>query len=531
MADHRWSLPYPSQRQPVFARNAVATSQPLAVQAGIAMLQAGGNAVDAALATAIALTVVEPCSNGIGSDLFAIVADRGELAGLNASGRAPAAVSPARYAGLSEMPRRGWESVTIPGAVAGWAALSQRYGALPFADLFVPAIRYARDGFALSPVVAAKWAAAVDLIPPGLGFAEHFLPRGRAPRAGETFSCAPMAASLERIAATHGNAFYRGELAAAIVRHAREHGAAHTLEDFAAHTVDWVTPLAQDYGGATVHELPPNGQGVAALMALGILRSFDLAALPPDSVASQHLQIEAMKLAFADTYRYVGDPAAMPLPPAALLDPAYLAGRARLVDPCRAQDFGPGSPPKGGTVYLCAADANGMMVSLIQSNYLGFGSGVVVPGTGISLQNRGACFSLAPGHPNEIGGGKRPFHTIIPGFLTRDGAPFAAFGVMGGPIQPPGHVQTLVRLLTYGMNPQAALDAPRWKLEGGLAVDLEPSAGDELRRGLAALGHEIAAVADPYMDFGAGQFIVRNDAGDGYVAASDPRRDGQAAGY
>jgi len=531
MADHRWSLPYPSQRQPVFARNAVATSQPLAVQAGVAMLQAGGNAVDAALATAIALTVVEPCSNGIGSDLFAIVADRGELAGLNASGRAPAAVSPARYAGLPEMPRRGWESVTIPGAVAGWAALSQRYGALPFADLFVPAIRYARDGFAVSPVVAAKWAAAVDLIPPGLGFAEHFLPRGRAPRAGETFSCAPMAASLERIAATHGNAFYRGELAAAILRHAHEHGAAHTLEDFAAHTVDWVAPLALDYGGATVHELPPNGQGVAALMALGILRSFDLEALPPDSVASQHLQIEAMKLAFADTYRYVGDPAAMTLPSAALLDPDYLALRARRIDPGRAQDFGPGSPPKGGTVYLCAADANGMMVSLIQSNYLGFGSGVVVPGTGISLQNRGACFSLTPGHPNEIGGGKRPFHTIIPGFLTRDGAPFAAFGVMGGPIQPPGHVQTLTRLLTYGMNPQAALDAPRWKLEGGLAVDLEPSAGDELRRGLAALGHEIAAVADPYMDFGAGQFIVRNEAEGGYVAASDPRRDGQAAGF
>ena len=531
MADRRsWSLPYPSRRQPVLARNAVATSQPLAVQAGIAMLQAGGNAVDAALATAIALTVTEPCSNGIGSDLFAIVADRGALAGLNASGRAPAAVTPARYAALSAMPRRGWESVTIPGAVAGWAALSQRYGALPFADLFAPAIRYARDGFPVSPVVAAKWAAAVPDLPSDLGFSEHFLPRGRAPQAGEMFSCAPMAATLERIAATHGTAFYRGELADAMVRHAREHGAAHTLADFADHAVDWVTPLAQDYGGATVHELPPNGQGVAALMALGILRSFDLAALPPDSTESQHLQLEAMKLAFADTYRHVGDPATMSLPATDLLDPGYLAARAARIDRRRAQDFGPGVPPRGGTVYLCAADASGMMVSLIQSNYLGFGSGVVIPGTGISLQNRGACFSLVPGHPNEIGGGKRPFHTIIPGFVTRGGAPLAAFGVMGGPIQPPGHVQTLVRLLTYGMNPQAALDAPRWKLEGGLAVDLEPAADDALRRGLAALGHEIAAVADPYMDFGAGQYIVRNETEGGYIAASDPRRDGQAAG-
>jgi len=531
MVVRSWSLPYTSSRQPIFARNVVATSQPLAVQAGIAMLQAGGNAVDAALATAIALTVTEPCSNGIGSDLFAIVGDRGELAGLNASGRAPAAVTPARYAGRNEMPRRGWEAVTIPGAVAGWAALSQRFGALPFADLFAPAIRYARDGFPVSPVVAAKWAAAVPHLPSDLGFAEHFLPRGRAPLPGEVFACPPMAASLAKIAATHGNAFYRGELAEAMVRHARDHGALHTLADFADHTVDWVTPLAQDYGGATVHEIPPNGQGIAAQMALGILASFDLAALPPDSVASQHLQIEAMKLAFADVHRYVGDPATMKLPATALLDPVYLAARARSIDPARAQDFGPGSPPRGGTVYLCAADAGGMMVSLIQSNYLGFGSGVVVPGTGISLQNRGAGFSLAPGHPNEIGGGKRPFHTIIPGFLTRDGASLAAFGVMGGPIQPPGHVQTLVRLLTYGMNPQAALDAPRWKLEGGLAVDLEPTAGDELRRGLAALGHEIAAIADPYMDFGAGQFIVRNPAEGVYVAASDPRRDGQAAGF
>ena len=524
-----WNLPYASRRQPVLARNAVATSQPLAVQAGIAMLQRGGNAVDAALAAAIALTVVEPCSNGIGSDLFAILWDGRELVGLNASGRAPAAVTPQRYAGQDEIPPRNWEAVTIPGAVSAWAALSQRFGALPFADLFVPAIRYARDGYAVSPVVAEKWAAAEKVLPHDLGFAEHFLPRGRAPVAGEMWSCPAMAQTLESIAATRGDAFYRGELAQKMVAHAHANGALHALSDFAEHTVDWVVPLGIDCAGTTVHEIPPNGQGIAALLALGILRAFDLKSMAPDSVASQHLQIEAMKLAFADAYRYVSDPRTMALAPSALLDPEYLASRARLVDPKRAQDFGPGDPPRGGTVYLCAADERGMIVSLIQSNYMGFGSGVVVPGTGISLQNRGVGFSLQAGHPNEIGGGKRPFHTIIPGFLTRGGMPLGAFGVMGGPIQPPGHVQTMVRLLVHGMNPQAVLDAPRWKLNGGMSVDLEGSASPQLRAGLISLGHRIDVVADSYMDFGAGQIILRTDGG--YAAASDPRRDGQAAGF
>jgi len=522
-------LPYPSRRQPIFARNAVATSQPLATQAGIAMLQRGGNAVDAALATAIALTVVEPCSNGIGSDLFAILWDGRELVGLNASGRAPAAVTPDRYRGQTAIPERSWEAVTIPGAVSAWVALSQRFGALPFADLFAPAIRYAREGYAVSPVVAEKWAKAVEVLPHDLGFAEHFMPSGRAPAAGELFRCEAMARTLESIAATHGNSFYRGELAHAMVGHAKAHGALHAVTDFADHTIDWVEPLALDYAATSVHEIPPNGQGIAALIALGILRAFDLASLPPDSLTSQHLQIEAMKLGFADAYRYVSDPRTMEFPPAALLDPGYLASRARLIDPKRAQDFGPGDPPRAGTVYLCAADEKGMIVSLIQSNYMGFGSGVVVPGTGISLQNRGADFSLAAGHPNEIAGGKRPFHTIIPGFLTRDGAPLAAFGVMGGPIQPPGHVQTMVRLLVYGMNPQAVLDAPRWKLNGGKSLDLEPSAAPELRAGLISLGHELDEVPDSYMDFGAGQIIMRTE--NGYVAASDPRRDGQAAGF
>jgi gamma-glutamyltranspeptidase/glutathione hydrolase len=524
-----WTAAYPSRRQPIFARNAVATSQPLATQAGIAMLRAGGNAIDAALATAIALTVVEPCSNGLGSDLFAIVWDGRELAGLNASGRAPAAWTPERFARYSEMPRTGWDTVTIPGAVSAWLALSQRYGKLPFADLFVPAIAYAREGFAVSPVISEKWAKAVPILGGVPGFAEHFLPRGRAPEPGELFASAALTATLEKIAATKGEAFYRGELAEKMVAHARAHGGAHTLEDFAAHANDWVTPLALDYRGYAVQEIPPNGQGIAALIALGILEQFDLGGKPVDSAEVQHLEIEAMKLAFADVYRYVADPRTMEVTPAQMLDPAYLAARARLIDRKRAQDFKHGTPPKAGTVYLTAADASGMMVSLIQSNYMGFGSGIVVPGTAISLQNRGTGFSLQAGHPNRVGPGKRPFHTIIPGFVTRDGAPYASFGVMGGPIQPQGHVQTLVRLIDYRQQPQAVLDAPRWKVNAGLSLDLESSMAPAVRDGLAALGHSFASISDEYMDFGAGQFIVRTE--NGYVAASDPRRDGQAAGF
>jgi len=524
-----WSLPYPSRRQPICAANAVATSQPLATQAGIAMLIRGGSAMDAALATAITLTVVEPCSNGIGSDLFAIVWDGERLAGLNASGRAPAGWNRARFAGHEQMPQRGFDTVTIPGAVSGWVALSQRYGKLAFGDLFEPAIRYARDGYPVSPVVADKWRLAVPLMPQGLGWQDHFLIDGRAPKPGERFRSPAMANTLAAIARTDGEAFYRGALADAICAHAAACGSVHVRGDFERHTSDWVTPIAVDYRGMRVHEIPPNGQGIAALMALGMLESFDLASLSRDSVASMHLQIEAMKLAFADAYRYVGDPATMTIAPEALLNRDYLRERASLIDANKANHYGPGEPPRGGTVYVTAADASGMMVSLIQSNYMGFGSGVVVPGTGISLQNRGTGFTLAHGHANEVGPGKRPYHTIIPGFMTKDGAPVATFGVMGGPIQPPGHVQTVVRMTDYAMNPQATLDAPRFKVNAGRSIDLEASAPRELREGLIALGHKLEAIPDSYMDFGAGQVILKADVG--YVAASDPRRDGQAAGF
>jgi len=524
-----WSLPYASRRQPICADCVVATAQPLATQAGIAALQRGGNAVDAALATAITLTVVEPCSNGIGSDLFAILWDGNEIVGLNASGRAPAAWNSERFASHQQMPQRGWETVTIPGAVSGWVALSQRYGKLPFADLFEPAIRYARDGYPVSPLVAQKWRLAAPLMPQGLGWQDHFLLDGHVPQPGERFRSQAMAKTLATIAHTNGEAFYRGELAEAVCAHAKAHGAAHVRSDFERHSVDWVTPIAIVYRGVRIHEIPPNGQGIAALMALGMLETFDLAALGADAVASQHLQIEAMKLAFADAHRYVSDLSTMTVSPQALLERGYLRERARMIDPARAQSFGPGTPPEGGTVYLCAADRDGMMVSLIQSNYMGFGSGVVVPGTGISLQNRGTGFSLVHDHPNEVGGGKRPYHTIIPGFMTREGAPLAAFGVMGGPIQPPGHVQLAVRMIDHDMNPQAALDAPRFKVNFDRSIDLEASASRELREALIALGHNLESVPDSYMDFGAGQVIVK--AAEGYVAGSDPRRDGQAAGF
>jgi gamma-glutamyltranspeptidase/glutathione hydrolase len=529
--DHRlnYALPYPSRRQPVFARNVVSTSQPLATQAGVRMLARGGNAVDAALATAMTLTVVEPCSNGVGSDLFALVWDGKELVGLNASGRSPAAWNPERFKALQAMPRAGWDTVTVPGAVSGWRALSERFGKLPFADLFEPAIEYAARGYAVSPVIAEKWSNAVPILGRVPGFAEHFLPRGRALRAGELFAAPNLARTLEKIAATKGDAFYRGELAQAMVDHAQANGGAHTLADFDGHRTDWVTPLSLPYRGYTVHEIPPNGQGIAALMALGMLEHFDYASMPVDSVDVQHLEIEAMKLAFADAYQYVSDPATMKVRNEALLDPSYLQQRASLIDPMRAQDFGHGKPPGSGTVYMAAADESGMMVSLIQSNYMGFGSGIVVPGTGISLQNRGTGFSLEPGHANEVAGGKRPFHTIIPGFVMKDGAPYCSFGVMGGPIQPPGHVQTLVRLLAYEQNPQALLDAPRWKVNAGLSVDLEASAAPSLREGLEQRGHQFASIPDAYMDFGAGQCVVRAEAG--YAAGSDPRRDGQAAGF
>ncbi|MDE2614043.1 MAG: gamma-glutamyltransferase family protein [Burkholderiales bacterium] len=534
-----WNAGYASRRMPVFARNVVATSHPLAAQAGLAMIQRGGNAVDAAIAAAAAMTICEPCSNGLGSDAFCILWDGARLQGLNASGCAPAAWTPEYFrrkygADAKTPPKRGWDAVTVPGAVAGWAALHERYGTLPFADLLAPAIDIAERGYAVPVIVQHKWAGAAALaeITAQPGFAEAFMPRGRAPRVGEQFSFPDAARTLRLVAATRGEAFYRGEIAEAAAAHARQHGGAMTAADFAAYRPEWVETIGQDYRGHRLHEIPPNGQGIAAQIALGILQHFDIAALPVDGVASQHLQIEAMKLAFADVYHHVGEPRAMSLSAAQMLDPDHLAARARLIDPKRAQDYGPGHLPQGGTIYLTAADARGMMVSFIQSNYMGFGSGIVVPGYGLSLQNRGHGFTLDATRANVVGPGKRPFHTIIPAFLTKDGRPQMSFGVMGGDMQPQGHLQTLVRMLDYRQQPQAACDAPRWRWHDGI-VNVEDGFDAATAEGLRALGHRVEAFTDSYQDFGAGQFIWRlgDPAAEGYAAASDPRRDGQAAGW
>ncbi len=538
-----WNTGYASRRSPLFARNVVATSHPLAAQAGLEMLRRGGNAVDAAIATAAVMTVVEPCSNGLGSDAFCILWDGQALHGLNASGCAPMGWTPgyfrAKYgAGATTPPKRGWDSVTVPGAVAGWVALHGRFGKLPFADLLAPAVDAAERGCAVPVIIQGKWrnAAALSELTSQPGFAATFLPHGRAPQVGEYFVFAEAARTLRLIAQTQGEAYYRGEVAAAIAAHAKAHGGAMTTADLAAYQPEWVEPLAQRYRGHTLHEMPPNGQGIAAQIALGILNHFDIAALPLDGVASQHLQIEAMKLAFADVYRHVAEPRSMRIKPEQMLDDGYLAQRARLIDHQHAQDFGPGLAPQGGTIYLTAADESGMMVSFIQSNYMGFGSGVVVPGYGVSLQNRGHGFTLDPGSDNLVGPGKRPFQTIIPAFLTKDGKPVMSFGVMGGDMQPQGHLQTLVRMLDYHQQPQAACDAPRWRWNDGL-VNAEDGFDLATAQGLRELGHRVQPFDDSYQDYGAGQFIWRLDEGQGdaaaqgYAAASDPRRDGQAAGF
>jgi gamma-glutamyltranspeptidase/glutathione hydrolase len=521
--------PGPS-RAPVYARNLVATSQPLAAQAGLRMLGVGGNAVDAALAAAMVLTVVEPTGCGLGSDAFAIVWDGARLHGLNASGRSPAAWTPGYFAGHERMPERGWDSVTVPGAVGGWMALWRRFGLLPFAAIAAPAVGYARDGFQVTPSIAFRWAFEAAIHGSRRGFAETFLVEGRAPRTGEAFRLPTLAESIEEIVASEGESFYRGRLATRMAADCRAAGGAMTEADLAAERPDWVDTVAVDFAGASIHEIPPNGHGIAALIALGIAERAGIGARPVDDIDTIHLAIEAMKLAMADGAEHVADAANLRLRPSDLLADAYLTERARLIDPSRAGDPGHGVPPRGGTVYLATADAAGMMVSLIQSNYMGFGSGIVVPGTGISLQNRGAGFTLRPGHANAVGPRKRPAHTIIPGFaLDRDGGALMALGVMGGPMQPQGHLQILIRTLIYGEDPQVAIDAPRWRVIGGRKLAVEPGFDPRLIEALRAKGHEIVDPPDGVFAFGGAQLIRRT--ADGYVGGSDPRKDGQAVGF
>ena len=517
-------------RKPLYApRGVVATSQPLAASAGLAVLRRGGSAVDAALATAITLTVVQPTSNDIGGDLFAIVWDGESLHGLNGSGRSPSTLSAGVLAEATHMPSRGWLPVTVPGAPAGWRDLHAQFGRLPFADLFTDAIHYAERGFPVSPMTALAWQRAAEVLHPSLvgpEFAEWtrvFAPSGRAPRAGDRHRNPDKARTLRLIAETGADAFYHGQLAEAIGAHAEKTGGLLTAEDLTKHTSTWVDPISTRYRDHDVWELPPNGQGLAALLALQVLDGYDK--MPFE--LRVHRQIEAMKLGFADARAYVADPDFAPAPLDALLDPEYAATRRALITD-RAGEPEPGEPLRGGTVYLSAADRYGLMVSLIQSNFMGFGSHVVVPGTGFTLQDRGAGFVLTPGHPNTVGPGRRPFSTIIPGFLTRGGEAVGPFGVMGGHMQPQGHVQVITSTIDRGLDPQAALDEPRWYWQSGRSVAVEPELGG-LIDGLRARGHEITVVDDEAA-FGYGQAIWRQPDG-GYLAGTEPRADGVALGY
>lgn len=537
-------LAEPGQRQPVFARHGVVTtSQPLAAAAGLRMLQQGGSAADAAIATAAALTVLEPCSNGLGSDAFAIVWDGERLTGLNGSGRAPAALTAdvLRDAGRAEVPLYGWEAVTVPGAVRAWADLHARYGRLPFAQLLEPAIEYASDGFPVSPVVAWGWHAGVIRAHAGLSgdpfdeFLRVFAPDGATPAPGQLMRLTDHAATLRQIAESDGAAFYEGELAERIAAHAAATGGYLTTADLAAHTSDWVDPISAHYRDHEVWEIPPNGQGIATLMALRVLDGYDPADVNPDTAAGLHRAIEATKLALTNARAFVTDPAAMDVAAEELLSDDYAAAtRARIG--ARAATPSAEPPTSSDTVYLAAADADGMMVSFIQSNFHGFGSHIVVPGTGISLQNRGSGFSLDPAHPNVLAPGKRPFHTIIPGFLTRDGAPIGPFGVMGGHMQAQGHLQVALATVDRAEDPMTALARPRWFWDRELRIMTEsPLAGE-----LAALGHDVVGAPSRAV-YGRGQIIWALDGAGGlvgerpgtrgYVAASEPRADGVPMGW
>lgn len=527
--------PFASRRMPVYAANgAVATSQPLAAQAGLKVLREGGNAVDAAVATAAALTLMEPSSNGLGSDAFALVWDGQKVHGLNASGRSPATldVDALRARNPLAMPNRGWSAVTVPGAVDAWGMLSERFGRKSLDELLEPALRYAEDGFPVSPVVAYFWklaAAEYGAFPEAefAGWRETFMHDGRAPDVGERWFSAGHAATFKRLIEAGPRDFYEGQLASEIVAFAKATGGALSADDLAGHRGEWVDPISIGYRDHTVWEIPPNGSGIIALEAMGIVDGMP-AGTSHVCADSWHTQIEAMKLAYADGLRYVADPQRAAVPTGGLLDPGYLAERRALIGE-RAGNSLAGRPPGGGTVYLCTADKDGMMVSFIQSNYQGFGSGVVVPGRGISMQNRGHSFSLEAGHLNEAAPGKRPYHTIIPGFLTRGREAVGPFGVMGGFMQPPGHLQVVAGTVDHNMNAQAVLSAPRWRAEGGMTVSLESTTPVEVIKGLEQRGHELA-FPDFDIGFGRGQIIWRLEDGC-YEAGTETRADGQVAAY
>lgn len=526
--------PYASRRMMAYAkRGMIATSQPLASEAGLEMLRKGGNAIDAAIATAACLTVVEPTSNGIGGDAFAIVWVNGEMYGLNASGPAPAGISidAVKAQGYDKMPEHGWLPVTVPGIPAAWAELSRRFGRLPFAELLKPAIQYAEEGYPVSPILAKYWQKETEVFTEKLKgdvfrpWFDTFTFDGKAPEAGQVWASQDHARTLQLIAETKAEAFYKGELATKMAQFAQQHGGFLSEDDLARYQPEWVDPIRVNYRGYDVWEIPPNGQGLNALLALNILKGFDFP--EKDCIDTYHKQIEAMKLAFTDGQHYITDPAHMDVTVEALLSDAYANERRKLIGE-RAITPQVGRPQAGGTVYLAAADDEGNMISFIQSTYKGFGSGVVVPGTGIALQNRGKDFALDPFKPNVLVPGKKTYHTIIPGFLTKDGEAVGPFGVMGGYMQPQGHVQVVMNMVDFHLNPQAALDAPRWMWTNGKTVKVEPNFPDHLAQGLERKGHRIVKSIDE-VGFGRGQIIYRNPDTGVLIGGTESRTDANIA--
>jgi gamma-glutamyltranspeptidase / glutathione hydrolase len=534
------------------AHGMVCAAQPLAVEAGVDVLRAGGSAVDAAIAVNACLALMEPTSCGPGGDLFALVWDpkAGRLAGLNASGRAPLALSIGKVPPEPDgtIPLYSPYAWTVPGCVDGWFELHARYGRLPMRRVLEPAIRYAEEGFPLSPVIAADWARGAARFRDKPGFAEVFMPvdghgERRAPREGEIFRNPALARTLRLLAAHGRDAFYRRPIAAELVRYSREHGGFFAPGDFAAHRSTWDEPISTDYRGWTVWEMPPNGQGLATLQLLNVLEDFDLARMGRGSADFWHVLVEAKKLVFADRARYYADPAFVRVPVAELLSRDYARSRAALVDMSRAARTDSAGEPaainRRETTYLCTADGDGMMVSLIQSNYTGFGSGYVVPALGFGLQDRGGLFSLQPGHANALAPGKRPFQTIIPAFVTRDGRPLMAFGVMGGDMQPQGQAQIIVNLRDFGMNLQEAGDAPRFHHSGsseptgtvmtdGGVLHLEDGLPPDVLAELRRRGHVIEPEA---VGAYGGYQAIRRESDGTYVGATEKRKDGCAQGY
>ena len=530
------SLFFPSRRSPILARKGmVTTSQPLAATAGLRILMDGGNAADAAVTVAAMLNVVEPMSTGIGGDCFALVyeAQSGQVTSLNGSGRAPASfgLEEALRRGLVTIPLTGPLPVTVPGAASAWEALLNRYGSMTLSDCLAPAIATAEDGFPVSERISEGWQRATGKLSQDPEATRVYLP---APRPGQIHRQPDLARTFRAVAEGGAEAFYRGDLATRICEFVQAKGGYLATEDMAAHTATWDLALRTSYRGTEVLEHPPNGQGVAALVALNIVEGYDLASMAYSDPARWHLMIEAMRLGMADAARYVADPAMVQVPVDRLLAKSYAAQQRARIQPDRVlQISAPAQTEHRDTVYLTVADARGNAVSFINSLFYGFGSGLVVPGTGICLQNRGACFSLEPGHPNALAGGKRPYHTIIPAMALREGQLWLSFGVMGGYMQPQGHLQVLSNLIDYGLSPQAALDAPRFRVDerGGPRVAVESGVPQEVRKALKALGHELHTEQTFAPGFGSGDIIARDLETGVLWGASDPRKDGCAVGW